>query len=106
VTGNSLNATGVLTASMIRGGALVSTTAANVTATTDTAANIVAAMDSPAIGSYFDLYVVNTGPNSFTVAPGTGVTMVASTASIPTQTSRLVKFVITNVSSPAVTVYM
>lgn len=104
-TVTALNATGTLTAAAIKGGIVTSTTAAAVVATTDTATNILAQLDSPAVGDTIRLKVVNTGPNSFTVSAGAGVT-IAGTAAIATLTSRDLLARVDAVGTPGVTIYM
>lgn len=79
-TPGTLNATGTLTAALMLGGIVTSTTAAAVTATTDTAALIDAAA-TLAVNDAFEFVAVNTGgTNAFTVAGGTSVTLVGSGA--------------------------
>lgn len=76
VTATALNATGTLTAAMIFGGIVTSTTAAAVTATLDTGAAIDAVIDAD-IGDYWDWSVINTGgTNSLTVTASSGHTVV------------------------------
>lgn len=76
VTATALNATGTLTAAMIFGGIVTSTTASAVTATLDTGAVMDAVIDAD-IGDYWDWSVINTGgTNSLTVTASTGHTVV------------------------------
>jgi hypothetical protein len=76
VTATALAATGTLTAAMILGGIVTSTTAAAVTATLDTGAVMDAVIDAD-VGDYFDWSVINTGgTNSFTVTASDGHTVV------------------------------
>jgi hypothetical protein len=74
----ALNATGTLTAALLLGGIVTSTTAAGVTATLDTGALLEAAFIAlyPAVqvSDYFEFSVVNTGANSFTIATASGWT--------------------------------
>lgn len=77
-TPGTLNATGTLTAALIQGGIVTSTTAAAVVATLDTGAVMDAACDL-AIGESFDWTAIATGANSFTVtAAASGHTVVGS----------------------------
>ncbi len=78
---NALNATGTLTAAMILGGIVTSTTAAAVTATVDTGA-IMDAASTFAIGDSIDWSVINTGgANAITVtAAASGHTVVGAGA--------------------------
>ena len=72
-TPNALNSTGTLTAAMMLGGIVTSSTGAAVTATPDTGA-IIDAASSLAVDDSFDFYVINTGgANTFTVSVGGGV---------------------------------
>lgn len=82
---STLNATGTLTAALILGGIVTSTSAAAVTATLDTGAamDIAIALD---IGDSFDWAVINTGPNTLTVTASTGHTIVG-TATVVTVVS-------------------
>lgn len=74
----ALNATGNVTAAMIFGGLVTSTTAAAVTGTLPTGTVLDAASDL-AIGDAYDWSVINTGAtNAFTVAAATGHTIVGS----------------------------
>lgn len=74
----ALNATGAVTAAMIFGGLVTSTTAAAVTGTLPTGTVLDAASDL-AIGDAYDWSVINTGAtNAFTVAAATGHTIVGS----------------------------
>lgn len=76
----ALNATGAVTAAMIFGGLVTSTTAAAVTGTLPTGAVLDAASDL-AIGDAYDWSVINTGAtNAFTVAAATGHTIVGAAA--------------------------
>lgn len=76
----ALNATGTLTAALISGGIVTSTTAAAVTATLDTGTVMDAAMDM-AIGDSFDWSAINTGgANAFTVTAAAGHTIVGAGA--------------------------
>lgn len=75
----TLNATGTLTAALMLGGIVTSTTAAAVTATLDTGAllddALLALYPSLAVGDSFDFYIVNTGAaNALTVATAAGWT--------------------------------
>lgn len=75
----ALNATGTLTAALMLGGIVTSTTGAAVTATLDTGALLEAAFIAlyPAVqvGDYFEFSVINTGAaNAFTIATASGWT--------------------------------
>lgn len=77
----TLNATGTLTLALISSLIVTSTTAAAVTATLDTGANFDAALDSAAVNDAFVWSAINTGgTNAFTVAAGTGHTLVGNGA--------------------------
>lgn len=79
-TPGTLNATGTLTAALIQGGIVTSTTAAAVTATLDTGA-VMDAAGTFAIGDSFDWSAINTGgANAFTVTASTGHTIVGAAA--------------------------
>lgn len=80
-TPGALNATGTLTAALILGGIVTSSTAAAVTATLDTGAVMDGVIDM-AIGDAFTWSAINTGgSNAFTVtAAATGHTLVGSGA--------------------------
>lgn len=76
----ALNATGTLTAALVLGGVVTSTTAAAVTATLDTG-TIFDAASTFAIGDYVDWSAINTGgTNAFTVTASTGHTIVGAGA--------------------------
>jgi hypothetical protein len=85
LTPGALDTTGTLTAALILGGIVTSSTAAAVTGTLDTGALVEAASDF-AIGDSFDWSVINTGGNTFTVAASSGHTIVG-TATVATVTS-------------------
>lgn len=74
----ALNATGTLTAALLLGGIVTSTSAAAVTATLDTGTlldtALLALYPGLAVNDYFEFSVINTGPNPFTIATATGWT--------------------------------
>lgn len=75
-TPGTLNATGTLTAALVFGGIVTSTTAAAVTATLDTG-TIFDAAHTFLVGDYVDWTAINTGgTNAFTVTASTGHTIV------------------------------
>ena len=77
----ALNATGTLTAALIRGGIVTSTTASAVTATLNTGAAMDTALPNMAIGDAFEWSAIKTGANTFTVAAAaTGHTIVGAGA--------------------------
>lgn len=83
----TLNATGTLTAALMMGGIVTSSTAAAVAATLDTGA----VMDTDAtfgIGDSFDWSVINTGGNTFTVTASTGHTIVGVAAVVTVTSGR------------------
>ena len=85
VTPGALNATGALTAQLCLTGIVTTTSAAAVAATLDTGT----AMDPKSqwlIDESFDWWVINTGPNTFTVTAATAHTIVGSGA-VATATS-------------------
>lgn len=73
-----LNATGTLTAAMMLSGIVTSTSAAAVVATLDTGTlldtGFLALYPQAQASDYFEFSVVNTGPNSFTIATAGGWT--------------------------------
>lgn len=77
ITPGTLNATGALTAALIQGGIVTSTTAALVTATLDTGTVMDAAADM-AINDSFDWSAIATGANSFVVTAAGGHTLIGS----------------------------
>lgn len=76
-TPGTLNATGALTATLILGGIVTSTTAAAVVATLDTG-TVMDTSATFAIGDAFDWSATATGANSFTVTAAAGHTVVGS----------------------------
>lgn len=84
-TPGTLNATGTVTAALLQGGIITSSTAAGVTATLETGATLDAA-GTFAVDDSFDWTVINTGANAFTVTASTGHTIVG-TAAVATVTS-------------------
>lgn len=84
-TPGTLNATGTLTAALILGKIVTSTTAAAVTATLDTGTVMDAAL-TMAVDDSFDWTVINTGGNTLTVTAATGHTIVG-VAAVATVTS-------------------
>ncbi len=79
-TPGALNVTGTLTAALVFGGIVTSTTAAAVAATLDTG-TIFDAAQSFAINDYVDWTAINTGgTNAFTVTASTGHTVVGAGA--------------------------
>jgi hypothetical protein len=103
----ALNATGTLTAALIHGGIVTSTTAAPVTMTLDTAVNILALYSQAVIGTTIEVRIINLGPNSITIAAGTGDTLSLSSTTIATATAKTLQLVFTNVTTGtvALTVY-
>jgi hypothetical protein len=84
-TPGTLNATGALTAALILGGIVTSTTGAAVAATLDTG-TVMDTSATFAIGDSFDWSVINTGANTFTVTAAAGHTIVG-VAAVATVTS-------------------
>lgn len=105
-TSAALNASGTITRAMIYGGIVTSTTGAAVVGTTDSATNIISGLDNPQVGDTWRFKIINTGGlNTFTVAAGPSVTIVGN-AVIAASTSRECVMQVTNVGTPAVTIYM
>lgn len=87
-TAGTLNATGTLTAALLFGGIVTSTTAAAVTATLATGA-VLDAASTFIVGDYFDWSAVNTGgTNAFTVTASSGHTIVGTAAVAANTTGR------------------
>lgn len=87
-TVGTLNATGTLTAALIMGGIVTSSTAAAVTATLDTG-TVMDAAAAFAVGDAFDWSAINTGgTNAFTVTAATGHTIVGTAAVAANTTGR------------------
>lgn len=76
----ALNATGTLTAALILGGIVTSTTAAAVTATLDTGAAMDIAIDMDADDVFYWSAINTGGANAFTVTASTGHTIVGAGA--------------------------
>ena len=92
-TPGTLNATGTLTAALILGRIVTSTTGAAVAATLDTG-TVMDAAATFAIGDSFDWTVINTGGNTFTVtSPGASHTIVgvAAVVTVTSATFRTLK---------------
>jgi len=91
-TPGTLNATGTLTAALILGRIVTSTTGAAVAATLDTGA-VMDAAGTFAIGDSFDWTVINTGGNTFTVTASSGHTIVgvAAVVTVTSATFRTLK---------------
>lgn len=83
----TLNSTGALTAALILGGVVTSTTAAAVAATLDTGTVMDAAL-TMAVDDSFDWAVINTGGNTFTVTAATGHTIVGVAAVVTVTSAR------------------
>lgn len=87
-TPGTLNATGTLTAALIMGQIVTSTTAAAVTATLDTG-TVMDAAATFAVNDCFDWSAINTGGvNAFTVTAATGHTIVGTAAVAANTTGR------------------
>ena len=87
-TPGTLNATGTLTAALVIGGIVTSTTAAAVTGTLDTG-TLFDAAHTFAINDYVDWSVINTGgTNAFTVAGAAGHTLVGNAVVALSSTGR------------------
>lgn len=76
-TPGTLNATGTLTATLLLGGIVTSTSAAAVAATLDTGAAMDIAIDLD-VGNSFDWAFINTGVSTVTVTASTGHTIVGT----------------------------
>lgn len=83
----ALNATGTLTAALILGGIVTSTSAAAVTATLDTGTVMDAAL-TMAVDDSFDWALINTGPNTVTVTAATGHTIVGTATVVTVASAR------------------
>lgn len=99
-----------MTAAQMRGGMIVGTPTGAANYTTDTATNIIndfLSFCSPFIGQSYEFVIQNisAGANTITLAAGTGVTLSGGTVTIAQNAARRFKVVITNVVSPAVTIY-
>lgn len=86
-TPGTLNATGTLTASLIMGNVVTSSTAAAVAATLDTG-TVMDAAATMAVDDAFDWSVINTGPNTFTVTAAAGHTIVGVAAVVTVTSAR------------------
>ena len=86
-TPGTLNATGTLTAALITGGIVTSTTIAGVVATLNTGAIMETAITNMAVNDSFDWSVVNTGPNTFTVTAAASGHTVVGAGAVATATS-------------------
>lgn len=91
---NALNADGALTAAMILGGIVTSTTAA-ATAGTIPTGTVMDAATTMAINDYVDWSIINTGPSAFTVtSPGASHTVVGGSGAafvVPTLTAAIAR---------------
>jgi hypothetical protein len=76
------------------------------TVTTPTAADIVAAIPSPEVGTSFEFTLRNehTSSGAITMQAGAGVTL-DGTTNVPITKTQVYRGVITNVATPAVTIY-
>jgi hypothetical protein len=90
----ALNADGALTAALILGGIVTSTTAAAVAGTLPTG-TVMDAATTLAVNDYIDWAIINTGPNAFTVtSPGASHTVVAGNGAVfvvPTLTAAMAR---------------
>jgi hypothetical protein len=109
VTAIATNNPTATAAQMVNGILQLSGQTAAQSVTTDTATNIVAAIPNAQIGQTFELIVQNghTSTGTATIVAGTGVTVTNTyaTAAQPITTTRSYRGVITNVATPAVTIY-
>lgn len=76
----TLNTTGTLTAALIAGGIVTSTTAAAVAATVDTGTVMAAAFPNMAVNDTIMWYAIATGANAFTVTAAADHTLVGAGA--------------------------
>lgn len=83
----TLNATGTLTAALIRTGIVTSTTAAAVTATLNTGALMDDALPDFKIGDAFEWSAIATGANAFTVTAAASGHTVVGAGAVATGTS-------------------
>jgi hypothetical protein len=112
-TAVAINVTGAITAANVVSGIITSSTAAAVTATfaNGQAAALYALMNAMGSGgqvqSSLDFLVVNSGgTNAFTLASSdSNLVIFDSSATVAAHSSRLYKVVITNASTPVITIY-
>jgi len=101
-----------LTAAQIGGGLVVMATGAGNTLTLDTPANIINYMNANSagiqVGDIIQCFVGNgSGANALTIAAGAGGTIDANgSGTIPANSSKTLNIRITNITSPAYTVYL
>lgn len=87
---NAVNATATLTVAQLLGGLITSTTAAAVAGTVPTGTELDAAAGL-LVDEAFDLTIIATGANAFTLTAATGITIVG-TAAVATVTSGTFRF--------------
>lgn len=87
---NAVNATATLTVAQLLGGIITSTTAAAVAGTVPTGTELDAAAGL-LVDEAFDLTIIATGANAFTLTAATGITIVG-TAAVATVTSGTFRF--------------
>lgn len=105
-TVSTIDVAATLTTDQLINGLILSTPTAARTFTTPTAAAILTALDSPKVGTAFDLVIRNTsaGAYALTVEGGTGVTVVG-TATTAQNVASVYRGVVTAVGTPAVSLY-
>jgi len=97
--------TTVLIANLLGGIIQVGGTNAAQTLNWDSAANIVAALTNPVIGSTFQVKVINNATQIWTLGTGTNITTSYSDSNLLTFIARDLYFQVTNVLTPAVTIW-
>jgi len=109
VTAIATNNPTLTAAQLVNGIVQLSGQTAAQSVTTDTATNIIAAIPNAQVGQTFELIVQNghTSVATATIVAGSGVTVTNTYASAaqPITTTRQYRGVITNVGTPAVTIY-
>jgi hypothetical protein len=104
LTDANINATGTASGTQLFGGIIHCAPAGAMTLTFDTAANIYSAMGSPTfVGATFKCSIVATS-GVVTIAGNTGLTTVIGTTTISGDMRNFL-FVVTNTSTPTITVY-
>lgn len=104
-TATSISGSATATGAQLFGGIISMTGGGPATLTLDTAANIYAAMGSPSfVGATFSAMVISTAGTNTTIATNTGLTLVLGATTVNND-ARTLHFLVTNTSTPTITVY-
>ncbi|MFM1836150.1 MAG: Ralstonia phage phiRSL1, partial [Bacteroidota bacterium] len=107
-TSSNSNSETLTVSQVLDAGIYIFTPSSSKSLTFPSAADLVSALPNATVGDTFTMLIMNeSGSNSFTLNAGTGITIVPTTKTISSRSSRVIYFRLTNVgsSSEAISIY-